>query len=68
MKSCRHWIELDQDGGIFEYCRGAKRHCTCSAAESQCNYLAYFSQPQKVCKRLRAKDRIEATVAAEARI
>jgi 3-methyladenine DNA glycosylase Mpg len=63
MKSCRHWSVIDEG----EYCRGAKKMTTCVGVEIHCNYLKYFNQPAIVCKRLRAKDRIEAT-AAEARV
>ena len=44
MKVCRHWIELDDVNGLFEYCRGRGRRCTCSGTINQCDYPEYFEE------------------------
>ena len=35
---CKKWIELDNEMGIFEYCKGANRKCSCSGESGQCDY------------------------------
>jgi hypothetical protein len=39
---CKHWKELDDDNGNYEYCRGKQRRCGCCATKSQCNFPEYF--------------------------
>jgi hypothetical protein len=39
---CEFWRELDDDGGMYEYCTGADRRVTCCGTERQCNYPHLF--------------------------
>lgn len=44
---CKHWIELDDDGGSgFEYCRAEKRRCTCAGNNGLCDYGQYEPDPK----------------------
>ena len=46
-EGCKHWIELDGSMGLFEFCRGTRKRCTCSGVEGQCNYRGYFEEEIK---------------------
>lgn len=35
---CKFWIELDNEMGLFEFCRLVKKKCTCSGEPKQCSY------------------------------
>ncbi len=35
---CKYWIELDDERGMYEYCRYKNKCCTCSATFKQCDF------------------------------
>ena len=41
---CEHWIELDDERGCFEYCRGKRKKCTCAGIKYQCDYPEFFKE------------------------
>lgn len=50
---CNYWIELENEKGLYEYCRGALKKCTCSGVKGQCNYALYFKSVGKNKKEAR---------------
>lgn len=41
---CRHWIELEDGGGSFEYCRGARRRVVCCAGGNGCSHPEFYEE------------------------
>jgi len=35
---CKHWIELDNSRGLYEFCRKKCERCVCSGIIEQCDY------------------------------
>jgi uncharacterized protein with PQ loop repeat len=35
-KLCKYWIELDDNSGMYEYCKYAKKRVTCCAEKKYC--------------------------------
>ena len=43
MKLCNQWIELENEKeGLYEYCKGTMKKCTCAGVKNQCNYPKHF--------------------------
>ena len=36
---CNYWKELDDDSGLFEYCRAEEKKCICGGDTEQCCFL-----------------------------
>jgi hypothetical protein len=46
LKFCKHWIELDNEAGNYEYCRGERRKAVCCGVKSQCVYPDKFKEEE----------------------
>lgn len=45
--ACKQWIELDDENGhLFEYCRGSRMVTTCAAQRSECRHPTHYQEPQ----------------------
>ena len=44
---CKHWKELDDDSGDFEYCRAVHRKVGCCGEKSQCDYPSKYEKYNK---------------------